>query len=140
MALDDLLARLKTEAATPITPPKSDGVTPEAVPLQAATPVTPVTLVTPAIGIVERKTASPAQSEKPLPVTMEHFRAQGVELLREDLAFLCWHLPKDTASRNRAIDQYGAIWRDAADRESLGHKKASRGRFAANTWLRERGV
>ena len=134
MALDDLLARLKTEAATPITPPKSDGVTPEAVPLLAATPVTPPR------GNVERKTASPAQSEKPLPVTMEHFRAQGVELLREDLAFLCWHLPKDTASHNRAIDQYIAIWRDAADSESLGHKKANQGRFAANTWLRERGV
>ena len=70
---------------------------------------------------------------------MEHFRAQGVELLREDLAFLCWHLPKDTASRNRAIDQYIATWRDAADSESLGHKKANQGRFAANTWLREGG-
>jgi hypothetical protein len=137
MALDDLLARLKTEAATPITPPKSDGVTPEAVPLLAATPVT---LVTPPKAIADRKTASSAQSEKSLPVTMEHFRAQGVELLREDLAFLCWHLPKDTASRNRAIDQYIATWRDAADSESLGHKKANRGRFAANTWLRERGV
>jgi hypothetical protein len=134
MALDDLLARLKTEAVTPVTPPKSDGVIPEAVPVLAATPVT---LVTPPKCIAECKTASPAQSEKP--VTMEYFRAQGLELLREDLAFLHWHLPKDTASRNKAVVQYIAIWLDAADSEPLDQKKANRGRFAANTWLRELG-
>lgn len=74
--------------------------------------------------------------EKPLPVTMDYLRTQGVELLPEDVAFLRWHLPKDTAGRNKAIRQYIAIWLEAADSEPLSHKRANRGGFAANTWLR----
>jgi hypothetical protein len=77
--------------------------------------------------------------EKPLPVTVEYFSAQGVELLREDLAFLLWLLPKGTASRNKVIREYILIWLEVVDSEPLSHKKANRGRFAANTWLRELG-
>ena len=137
MALDDLLARLQSESVTPAAPQKNDGVTPQTALLLAATPVT---LVTPPKAITDRKTASPAQNEKPLPVTMEHFRAQGVELLANDLAFLLWHLPKGTAVRNNAINAYIKTWQAAMAGESMVHKKANRGRFAANTWLRERGV
>ena len=78
-----------------------------------------------------------AEIEKPVPVTMDYFRTQGVELLPDDVAFLRWHLPKDTASRNKAIPQYIAIWLEAADSEPLSHKKANRGGVAANTWLRQ---
>ncbi len=78
-----------------------------------------------------------AEIAKPLPVTLEYFRVQGVELLPEDLAFLRWHLPKDTARRNAYIAQYVAVWHDAMRGEPTGHRKANQGRRAANQWLRQ---
>lgn len=76
------------------------------------------------------------QIEKPLPVTMEYFGAQGLELLSEDLAFLRWHLPRDTTRRNRYITRYIAAWLEAMASEPLLHRKANRGRFTANSLLR----
>mgnify|MGYP003677197110 FL=1 len=78
---------------------------------------------------------SPAQAvivEKAVPLTREYFAAQGVELLREDMEFLF-----STLMRNRAIRQYITLWVQAIDCEPVSHRKANRGRFAANTWLRE---
>lgn len=78
-----------------------------------------------------------AEIETPLPITLDYFRALGVELLPEDLAFLRWHLPRDTARRNAAIAQYVAVWCEAVDAEPMPHRKANQGRRAANTWLRQ---
>lgn len=77
-----------------------------------------------------------AEIEKPLPMTREFFRAQGLHMLAEDLAFLRWHLPKPTTARHAAVREYVAIWLRAAEAEPLPHRKDNRGRFAANTWLR----
>lgn len=76
--------------------------------------------------------------EKPLPVTLEYFETQGVDLLREDLAFLHWLLPRDTARRNAYIARYVSVWREAMDAEPMAHRKTNQGRRAANTWLRGR--
>ena len=81
--------------------------------------------------------APSAEIEKPLPVTLEYFRAQGVELLPDDLAFLRWYLPKDTARRNAYIAQYVTVWRCAMEAETIEHRKANQGRKAANQWLRQ---
>lgn len=78
-----------------------------------------------------------AEVEKPLPLAREWFAAQGVELLREDVEFLFRRLPKGTVARNAAIRQYIAQWMQAMDAEPLAQKKINRGRFAANSWLRE---
>ena len=79
--------------------------------------------------------AASVETQKPLPVTLEYFRAQGVELLPEDLAFLRWHLPKDTVRRNSCIGRYVSEWHDAMQGEPVTHRKANKGRRAANTWL-----
>lgn len=78
------------------------------------------------------------KSETAQPVTREYFISKGINLLPEDLAFLRWYLPKDAASRNKAILEYIAVWERAASRELLDQRKANRGRFAANAWLRDR--
>lgn len=76
--------------------------------------------------------------EEPLPVTREHLKSLELEPLPEDVAFLAWHLPKCTTARNQAIREYVSRWREAMAAEPLDHCKQNRGRFAANTWLRER--
>lgn len=73
--------------------------------------------------------------EKPLPVSLKFFTAQGVGLLPDDLAFLRWHLPKGCRARNAAIRQYLDTWRLASEREPLTHRRDNAGRRAANTWL-----
>ncbi len=75
--------------------------------------------------------------EKPLPVTTDYFRSQGVYLLPEDLAFLRWHLPKGTARRNAYVGRYLDAWHSAMGQEVVPHRKQNTGRGAANTWLRE---
>jgi len=81
--------------------------------------------------------ARTAEIEKPLPLTREYFASQGVDLLRDDLAFLFQRLPKGTTARNKAIATYIETWRTEMCSEPLSHKQANRGRFAANSWLRE---
>jgi hypothetical protein len=78
-----------------------------------------------------------AEIEKPLPLSREYMLAQGVRMTADDLAFLRWHLPRDTAGRNDAIRRYIAIWLEAMADEPVAQRKQNRGAFAANTWLRE---
>ena len=129
MALEDLLARLHAESGTCGT-----AVVPPAVPLKTA----PALSWTPGTCGTSQKTLAEAEGREaePLPVTMTYFRAQGVGLQPEDLAFLRWHLPKPTQSRNVAIGRYIKTWRLAAEEEPVPHRKENAGRFAANCWLR----
>lgn len=77
------------------------------------------------------------QPVEPLPVTPEWFRAQGCEVLREDLVFIKGRLPTGTVKRNAMQRAYAACWLAAMDQEPLSHRKENAGRFAANTALRE---
>ncbi len=81
--------------------------------------------------------ASLREDEIPISVTREYFADRGVHLLAEDLAFLRWHLPRATQSRNVAIGRYVKTWLHAAEAELVPHRKDNAGRFAANTWFRE---
>lgn len=133
MAVEDLLARLKAGYNDSVTSYATPAVTLKPLPLQ---PVTPVTLVTPEHrnGVLQ-----PPKSEV-VPVNSDYLRSQGADLLAEDLAFLYWHLPKDTLQRSICISRYLTIWLAAFDRELVVHKKQNAGRKAANSWLRNKGT
>lgn len=79
----------------------------------------------------------PSSFEKYTPLEPEHFRAEGVNVLPDDLLFLRCCLPIKVGPRNTALDHYVSLWLEAMEREPVGHKKENAGRFAANTWLRE---
>ena len=129
MALEDLLARLHAESGTRGTP-----AVPPAVPLKSS----PALRWTPGTHGTLQETTDEAElsEEAPLPLTMEYFRAQRVELLPEDLAFLRWYLPRAAPSRNDAIGRYIDTWLMAAAAEPVLHRKENAGRYAANSWLR----
>jgi hypothetical protein len=119
MALEELLARLRSEkSVTPLTPAVTPDVTVKPATILKVTYETPVT------------------AENPIPVTLEYFSGQGAALLAEDLAFLRWYLPTEAVKRNAYIAQYLNIWRDAAEREPVSHRKENSGRRKANSWLR----
>lgn len=130
MALDDLLARLKGgESVTPVTPRLWAGVTRKPAPTLAVTRVTPLT--------PEKTAPEDCAAEPALPITRLYFIGLGIDVLPEDIAHLRWFLPKDGPEHNVAVREYVERWQAARDAEPAEQKKQNRGRFAANTWLRE---
>jgi hypothetical protein len=71
-------------------------------------------------------------------LSIDTFKQAGLELTRQDLAFLSCYLPFEPNKRSMTLKEYRAIWLDAMAHESMLHRQQNRGRFAANTWLRER--
>lgn len=69
--------------------------------------------------------------------TAEWLRAQGCAVLPADVAFIHRHLPRATHRRRAILCGYVACWLAAMERELLPHRKENRGRFTANTRLRE---
>lgn len=65
-----------------------------------------------------------------------HCAALGIELLPDDARYLLALLPCPRKRRLETLNQYLALWQQAAEQEPVGHKKQNAGRFAANTWLR----
>lgn len=75
--------------------------------------------------------------EPALPLTLEWLRGQGCAVDRLDLQFIERCLPSGTARRNATLRAYVRALNDAMDREPKPHRKDNRGRFTANTLLRE---
>lgn len=67
--------------------------------------------------------------------TREWLQSQGCAVMAADVDFIRRHLPRDR--RAATLHAYVATWRAAMDREPLPHRKDNRGRFTANTALRE---
>jgi hypothetical protein len=78
-----------------------------------------------------------AEAENAPACTAEWFRAQGCEVLRDDLAFMVGRLPTAVRSREAVLRAYAACWLAAMDQEPVSHRKENAGRLAANTALRE---
>jgi len=65
-----------------------------------------------------------------------HCAALRVELLPDDARYLLALLPYPRKKRLGALNQYVALWQQAAEQEAVEHRKQNAGRLAANTWLR----
>lgn len=65
-------------------------------------------------------------------------KAQGVELLRDDQLHVS-NLTKglQTATLRNIVFEYLKVWKTHMDMEGTEHRKQNKGRFAANTWIRE---
>lgn len=75
----------------------------------------------------------PARKAEPAPPTPGPL--DGLPLLRGD-----WNLIEQRARgrhREALLTEYARRWREAADTEPVGFRKANAGRRAANAWLRE---
>ena len=129
-AISDLIHWMKGDSVAHVAPVENPGATLLPPPPQGVASVAPVapqgiTLQT-GLGAVET----------PIPISREYLADHGVHLLAEDMAFLRWHLPRATRSRNLAIRRYIKTWLLAAEAEAVLHRKENAGRYAANCWLR----
>ena len=77
------------------------------------------------------------KKEKTPAPTMEWLASQGCEALPGDIQFLRRMLPQATQRRNAILAAYVSAWLEAAQREPEQHRRQNKGRFTANTWLRE---
>ena len=68
----------------------------------------------------------------------QYCATQGVYLLRDDCIFLLARLPFPVGARVRILRRYVNQWRAEAEQEPIAHKKQNAGRFAANSWLRQK--
>lgn len=76
-------------------------------------------------------TPAPTPAPTPPPGPLD-----GLPLLREDLE----HIERRTRGRrdhDSLLVEYARRWKQAADAEPVEIRKANKGRFAANSWLRE---
>ena len=69
--------------------------------------------------------------------TLEWLHEQGCNVLPDDVRFLESWLPRGSKRRNTILLAYVDTWLDAMKREPREHRKDNRGRFTANTRLRE---
>ena len=72
-----------------------------------------------------------------IPVTLEWLREQGCAVLPGDLELIKRCLPSGTVRRNAILWAYVRTWHAAMEQEPNLHRKDNRGRFTANTALRE---
>ncbi|WP_374962920.1 hypothetical protein [Spongiibacter tropicus] len=78
------------------------------------------------------KSATPPVFE----LSIEAFNRDGIEITPDDLAFLRQRLPLTPVKRDALLAQYRETWQQAMQNENAPHRKQNKGRFAANTWLR----
>lgn len=64
-------------------------------------------------------------------------RAQGCAVLPADVTFIKQHLPRPPELRTTILRAYVTTWLEAMAREPLQQRRDNRGRFTANTLLRE---
>lgn len=90
--------------------------------------------------VTDHKTRNSAKSAKPpaFELSIEALNFRGIEVTPDDLAFLRHRLPLTPDKRDALLGQYIEIWQRAMQGECAPHRKQNKGRFAANTWLRER--
>lgn len=70
-------------------------------------------------------------------LSLDWLRRQGCHALPDDLDFIRRFLPAAATGRAAILRAYVAAWLAAMEREPLPHRKENRGRFTANTRLRE---
>ena len=71
----------------------------------------------------------------PIDAGIERLKKQGLEIVPEDARLIRQRLGCRMDWPGR-LDDYRLVWLEAMDGQ-LPHQKQNRGRFAANTWLRE---
>lgn len=69
--------------------------------------------------------------------TLAWLQSEGCNALPDDVAFLQAYLPRGLRRRKAVLLAYVTAWLAAMEREPLPHRRDNRGRFTANTLLRE---